>query len=379
MKMTRRTFLTASGVGVAGIALGGGYSIQRSLQADYSQAAYQYWNAKNKRIQTDFEYMVMCGVLAANPHNTQAWKFDLKDNHIDVYADLSRHLGFADPQRRMMLVGVGCALENMRIAATKLGYGTRIERLADHALDVGGLCARLHLEPNQVAKQHPLFDSIFTRQTTRNEYSMDAVDQSFLNDLAQLNDLDGVHLNLVTDEKMIRSIADLHREGVRRWTLDEARHKQEMKWWRYTREELYEKRDGISFYTGAAPLLVKKGLEVFVTPEMMDGDFGIQGEVDFVDTMVAATPCWGCISIDTRDNDLRVKAGQLTERIYLEVARQDYRINPMIYVTEIHELARQFKLDQQIPVSRELVLAFRLGKSDRLEYSVRRDLQTFIS
>src|SRR5688500_12192416 len=84
--------------------------------------AYDAWRQKQKGALTDLEYIAQCGTLAASPHNTQPWKFRLLGNRIQVFADRERHLGHADRERRMMLIAVGAAIENMCVAAGQLGY-----------------------------------------------------------------------------------------------------------------------------------------------------------------------------------------------------------------------------------------------------------------
>ena len=60
--------------------------------------------------------------LAASPHNTQPWLFDVTDDAIDVYADRARHLGSFDPFRREMHLGLGCAIENLVRATRVFGF-----------------------------------------------------------------------------------------------------------------------------------------------------------------------------------------------------------------------------------------------------------------
>src|SRR3989442_980992 len=52
------------------------------------------------------------GILAANPHDTQPWRFALSQSGITVIADRARNLGSFDPFRREMHLGLGAAIEN---------------------------------------------------------------------------------------------------------------------------------------------------------------------------------------------------------------------------------------------------------------------------
>ena len=70
--------------------------------------------------------LVKAAILAANPHNTQPWLFQVTESHIEVFADISRHLGAMDVYMREMHIGLGCAVENMLLAAKAYGYETQL-------------------------------------------------------------------------------------------------------------------------------------------------------------------------------------------------------------------------------------------------------------
>ena len=65
--------------------------------------------------------LVAAGILGANPHNTQPWLFLISDERIEVFADRSRHTALLDPRSRELRVGLGCAIENIAIAASVRG------------------------------------------------------------------------------------------------------------------------------------------------------------------------------------------------------------------------------------------------------------------
>ena len=70
--------------------------------------------------------LVAAAVLAANPHDTQPWLFRISDDAIEVLADLSRNLGAMDAFVREMHLGLGCAIENMLVAAGPNGYDAEV-------------------------------------------------------------------------------------------------------------------------------------------------------------------------------------------------------------------------------------------------------------
>src|SRR5262249_10547406 len=85
----------------------------------------ELWNAPSLR-GTPLA-IVAAGILAANPHNTQPWLFKVRDQSIEIWADGSRNLGAMDPFLREMNIGLGCAIENMVLAAPFNGYAASVE------------------------------------------------------------------------------------------------------------------------------------------------------------------------------------------------------------------------------------------------------------
>ena len=75
--------------------------------------------------------LVAAGILAANPHDTQPWIFHVDDDRIAVYADLSRNLGAMDALLREMHLGLGCAIQNMLLAAPANGYSVELRPFRD--------------------------------------------------------------------------------------------------------------------------------------------------------------------------------------------------------------------------------------------------------
>lgn len=61
--------------------------------------------------------LVRAGILAANAHNAQVWRFAVTPRRIEVHDDTSRGLGAVDPYRWEVHLSAGCAIENIVLAA----------------------------------------------------------------------------------------------------------------------------------------------------------------------------------------------------------------------------------------------------------------------
>lgn len=376
--VTRRNFMKLSLVGL-GTASAGLYLFNQQGLVDYSNPAYLYWNQHTKGNLNLEKYLVLCASLAPSAHNTQPWKFSIKEKEITVFADLKRNLGAADKERRMMLISVGCALENIAVAARQLGVTADINVDADNALVDGGLCAKVALTiDNNPKPADELFDAIFKRQTTRAPYDLQPVPDSVKSSISSLNTSSSLNLRWFDSPADLEKIAKLGEDAVQAFTQDNAAYLASLEWWRYTRHEILEKRDGISIFTSAAPTLIKQYFQYGVGPKEMQGDVGRQGEADLMKKLFAATPLWGVITANDVKNNSRLQGGQLFERVFLEATRQNYRMQAINYVSEQEAHAKKFKEAFGIPQEDEILILFRMGKSDLCEKSVRRSLDNII-
>jgi hypothetical protein len=71
---------------------------------------------------TELAGCVRTATLAPSIHNTQPWQFRIRDNGIDVYADWRRRLDVIDPNGRQLIISVGAAIMNLRLAIHQLGW-----------------------------------------------------------------------------------------------------------------------------------------------------------------------------------------------------------------------------------------------------------------
>jgi nitroreductase len=372
--LSRRRFLKTSGLAAAGT-VAGLAAVRAAHQDREDSAAYQYWRQKEKGGLSDQEYVVMCGVLAANPHNTQAWKFHVQPAGIQIFSDPARHLGAADPRRRLMVMGLGCAVENMAVAAGSLGYAATVDQLQpDAALRTEGGSLILRLDRTGTDRRHPWFDAIFSRQTTRRPFdTASVIPTSFRESLAAACALPGGGLAWRAGAAG-DSLATLVQHSVRQFLSVDQRHRDGMKWFRRSRREWEEKRDGISMCTSDASLVVKEWVEWFATTEDVMGDSFKAGEIAFVDRTAPATPLWGLVWSGRSDPHACFHAGRAAEKVYLEAAARGYAVCPVSYPTELAEMAGGLREAFGLGADADPLFLFRLGKAPRLVRSVRRDL-----
>ena len=380
VNLKRRTLIQYAATGAA-VASVGGFSAWATTEPviEANSPAYAYWSHKEKNALSDMEFLVMCATLAPSPHNTQPWLFKIADNKIDIHADKNRHLKSADPDYRMMILAIGAAIENLRVAAHQLGYAPTISLNGDTAEFLSsGYCASITLAPQNPAST-PYFNAIFNRQTTRTAFDLSKpVNPQFLQELqTQASEFPGIEIQWVKKRAGRDPIAQIVRESARSYLTDTC-HRDGMDWFRITRQQWESNGDGISVFNGDAPAAIKRYVELMVSSDDLLQDAFKQGEIDSVDRLSAATPMWGVITTKNDSFQQKLRAGQMVERVYLEASLNGLAVQPQCYPTETPEGVARLKSQVNLADGTEPLFLFRIGHSNHIAKSVRRNIKDVI-
>ena len=72
-------------------------------------------------------FLLRYAILAPSSNNSQPWRFGIEGDCIRVLSDERYWLRVCDPDRRELHLSVGCALENLLVAAEHFGFGHRVD------------------------------------------------------------------------------------------------------------------------------------------------------------------------------------------------------------------------------------------------------------
>jgi hypothetical protein len=125
--------------------------------------------------QEQMQFLLRFAVLAPSSRNTQPWMLRITDEGIDVFADFTRRLLAIDPDDRELLMSVGAAIANIRIAAAHFGFTTsvRYDARPDRALVASiTVCETCLPDP----KLTSLFSAIPKRHTNRALFDHEPID-----------------------------------------------------------------------------------------------------------------------------------------------------------------------------------------------------------
>jgi nitroreductase len=139
---------------------------------------------------------LLAAVAAPSIHNMQPWRFRLHHTGIDVLVDRSRRLEVIDPRGREVIISVGAALLNLRVAI--LAHGRTPMTCLFPVAAEPDLVARVTLGPpvhvSETARR--LAQAIPHRHTSRRPFADRVIPDDVLADLRQAATVEGGHLTL---------------------------------------------------------------------------------------------------------------------------------------------------------------------------------------
>src|SRR4051794_39585393 len=160
--------------------------------------------------------------LAPSIHNSQPWRFSLSSNTIEILADGDRRLRVLDPTGRQLMISVGCALFNVRVALAAERREVSVHRLPDPGKPA--LVARCVVS-DRTAPWHPLVrldPAIDHRHSNRREFFETRVTEEVQWELMAAAKAESSILVPVTPDKHRLDVARLLWEADAQQTDDPA-------------------------------------------------------------------------------------------------------------------------------------------------------------
>jgi len=360
----RRSFLKGAGVVTVVVAGGGVWRAYDqgvfSVGEGPAYGPWKNWRDTNSGPLT----LIRAAILAASPHNTQPWLFKVANSSIELYLDTQRNVGALDPYLREEHIGIGCALENLMLAAPANGY-TAIATLQPGKLKPIPADPKLRLlaRVDLASGKHDgseLYDAIPRRHTNRGPYDPHKpIPPDFLEALSRLpgDDANG-KLFLFTAEVDRKKIAEVSSSANTELYSDPDVQRGSERWVRMKWSSIQEHRDGLTIDAFGLPP-IDSAVVKMMTPGMLRWARSHSEKNGYSNLMLSA-PLIGFITVrDRHDQEQCLLAGRIWQRAHLLATAHGLAARPCNEAVEMvdHEQA----LGR--PASREVLLSGITGDS----------------
>jgi nitroreductase len=266
--------------------------------------------------------LVRAAILAASPHNTQPWLFRITNSSIELYLDPKRNVGALDPYLREEHIGMGCALQNLLLAAAANGYQATVTtlpgKLSPIPADPGPkLLARIDLVPGK-PEESELYDAIPRRRTNRGPYiPQKPLPPEFVDELRRLtSDETDVKLFLFTTEAGRRKLVAIISASNDVIYSDPEVDRGSGRWIRNQWSDIQKFRDGLSIDAFGQPPLATAAFKIM--PLWVDRWIVSHGPKDGYSQLMLRASLMGIITVrDRYDQENCLRAGRIWQCAHL--------------------------------------------------------------
>jgi len=291
-------------------------------------------------VQDKILFVLSFAILAPSTHNSQPWKFQIKDDSCYVYYDEQFKLPYTDPTSRDLYVSMGAMLTNLKIASQYFGIWGDMRYLWQ-----GNLIAQIRFNFDASADDNlsGLLQAMLTRVNVRGKFDDRPIDINFLKSLFASLDNGEVVPYLINDKHAIAEIGDLTVAGLHVAHANKNFRREMSQWMHnnFTRKQL-----GLPGYSLRMPMLLS-----FVIPSILPYvNMGmVLGKLNRIS--INSSPAIGIIASDQDNPRSWLQVGEVFERINLELERQG--MGTSVYVASI-EMGNQREALQSLVSTRLL-------------------------
>lgn len=272
------------------------------------------------------EFALRYAILAPSSHNSQPWRFAVDGPEVVVEVDESRWLEVADEDRRELFLSVGCALENLLIAADHFGLDPALDYSEPDGEDPHVATVTLEADggPATASNDRPTppegaFDTIPDRRTSHEPFEDRDVPRETLDRIEAAGEAVGVETHRIDADDLKREIGELQYEADERQMADP------------------EYRKELGHWIGSGALgdsWLKARIGQLAVTHLDLGER--EGEKNA--TLVSNAPVLELLATPDDDRIARVEAGRAFERMALVAAAEGVAVHPISQILEVPDL-----------------------------------------
>ncbi len=282
-----------------------------------------------------YAFLLRYAILAPSTHNTQPWKFAIRESGVEIYADYTRRVPVADPDDRELFLSLGAAIFNLRVAAAHFGFRCRVSYDTGGEPDGPVAVVRLAEGAGQdVGQIDALFPFIVERRTNRNPFLLSRVPNAAVEAFSESGDSGQASLILSRDGKLIEQVATLVAEADRVQFADPTFRREVAEWLRPTRRARPDGIPGSTLGTkGVAATLAPWATKVF--------DLGRLRAAHDRNLCIEAPGLIVIVSEDTKDQWL--ESGELLEHTLLTAVKEGLQCSYFNMPIQVANLRRDLR------------------------------------
>ena len=315
-------------------------------------------------MKTDFIQIASYASKAPSGHNTQPWKFHITDSTITVLPNLDVALPVVDRNNRELFISLGCAVENLCIAASYFGYTTHIIECSIEAII-------LELTKNALTIEDSLFHQIEKRQTNRNIYNGNKISDGILQQLQSIPKENGIQFYFTEiNTPFANTITQYIMKGNEIQMADIAFKNELLSWMRFNKKQVEATHNGLSYLVFGNPplprILARPIVSLFLKPNAQN-----KSDRKKIDSSSHFVVC--ATQRDTIEEWINL--GRTLQRFLLKVTEIGISYAFLNQPCEVAALA--FDLREKLPVNKEHpTLIMRIGYAKQIPYSPRKKIET---
>ncbi len=315
----------------------------------------------------DVQDLIRFATLAANNHNTQAWVFHAAGNSITLLPDPTRATPVVDPDNHHLFVSLGCAAENLSIAAASRGMPGELQ--FDPAS--GGAIRFSHA--GGAATDTALSDAIPLRQSTRGLYDGSTLTPTDLGHLADAARVPGVDVVLITDPGEMGQFADLIATANTAQIADPAFMTELKHWMRFNPRHAMDPGDGLFSAISGNPVIPD-----WLGRMVLDWAYTAEAENKSNAAKIASSAGLAVFVAAKDDAEHWVQAGRACQRFALQATAMGLKQAFLNQPIEVAELRPQLAALIDLP-GRRPDLLMRFGRGAVMPHSARRPVGAVLS
>lgn len=384
MAMSRKTFLRVLGGGVV-VGVGAASAAPR-LDAMPAEAV-EGWRGPAAGERDPRRRALAWALLAPNPHNLQSWSVDLAEpDTIRLFVDGTRLLPQTDPLSRQILIGHGCFLEILSMAAAADGWlaETTLFPAGDWRLDRP--VALIRFVRSVGLTPEPLFDAVPRRRTVKRAFDDRPLDPAHQEALRASFEPSLARLSIVDDPAHVARLRAVAVSGSELEMNLPRTHKESIDVVRIGAGAIAAHRDGISL-TGPVVWALRQAGLMTAENAMTPGTVAWNGGRDYVLAGYASARAFGWLATPDNARPTQVAAGRAYVRLQLAATRLGVALQPhsqtLQEYPEMAELQATMKRETGTAQTgttpgETLQMFFRLGYAGDPGPSPRRPIDSFV-